>query len=57
MNRIKTIRVAGAQVESRNFDVLGNLQRAEALVEVAATRGADLVLCPEFLTPGYIYDR
>jgi len=56
MNAIRTIKVAGVQVESRNFDVQGNLQRAEALVAVAAERGALLVLCPEFLAPGYIYD-
>src|SRR5687767_2497561 len=56
MNGIRTIKVAGVQVESRNFDVQGNLRRAEALVAVAAQRGARLVLCPEFLAPGYIYD-
>ncbi len=53
---VRRIRVAGVQVESRNLDVEGNLRRAEALVEVAAERGATLVLCPEFLAPGYVYD-
>src|SRR5687768_17060249 len=52
-----TLRLAGVQVESRNLDVEGNLRRAEALVEVAAGRGARLVLCPEFLAPGYVYHR
>jgi N-carbamoylputrescine amidase len=56
MNAIRTLRVAGVQVESRNLDVRGNLRRAEALVAVAAERGAELVLCPEFLAPGYVYD-
>jgi len=56
MNAIKTLRVAGVQVESRTLDVQGNLRRAEALVAVAAERGAELVLCPEFLAPGYVYD-
>jgi N-carbamoylputrescine amidase len=56
MDAIRTLRVGGIQVESRNFDVQGNLRRAEALVAVAAERGAELVLCPEFLAPGYIYD-
>jgi N-carbamoylputrescine amidase len=56
MNAIRTLRVAGVQVESRNLDVRGNLRRAEALVAVAAERGAELVLCPEFLVPGYVYD-
>src|SRR5262249_31121031 len=40
---------------SRNLDVQGNLRRAEALVAGAAERGAELVLCPEFLAPGYVY--
>jgi len=57
MNAIRTLRVAGVQVESRNRDVDGNLRRAEVLVAVAAQRGAELVLCPEFLAPGYVYHR
>jgi N-carbamoylputrescine amidase len=56
MNAIRTLRVAGIQVESRNLDVRGNLRRAEALVAAAAERGAELVLCPELLAPGYVYD-
>jgi N-carbamoylputrescine amidase len=56
MNAIRRLRVAGVQVESRNLDVQGNLRRAETLVAAAAERGAELVLCPEFLAPGYIYD-
>jgi len=54
-NRI--LKVAAIQPQSRNFDVDGNLQRAQRLVELAAQRGAQLVLCPEFLAAGYIYDR
>ena len=57
MNAIRTLRVGGVQIESRNLDVHGNLRRAEPLVAVAAQRGAELVLCPEFLAPGYVYDR
>ena len=53
----RTLRVAGIQVESRNLDVAGNLRRAEALVTAAAERGPELVLCPEFLAPGYLYHR
>lgn len=56
MSTIRRLRVAGIQVESRNLDVQGNLQRAEVQVAVAAQRGAELVLCPEFLAPGYVYD-
>ena len=56
MTAIRTLKVAGVQVESRYLDVQGNLRRAEVLVAVAAERGAELVLCPEFLAPGYVYD-
>jgi N-carbamoylputrescine amidase len=56
VNAFRTLKVAGVQVESRNLDVPGNLRRAEALVAIAAARGAELVLCPEFLAPGYVYD-
>jgi hypothetical protein len=49
----RRLKVGGIQVESRNLDFEGNLQRAEALVADAAERRAELVLCPEFLAPGY----
>src|SRR5688572_1178229 len=52
---MRVLRVAGVQVESRNSDVGANLQRAEALVAVAAERGAELVLCPELMATGYLY--
>ena len=57
MNTSRTLRIAGIQVESRNFDVAGNLLRAEPLVALAAARAADLVLCPELLAAGYLYHR
>lgn len=57
MNSIRKLKVAGVQVESRNGDAAGNLQRAERLVAHAAERGAELVLCPEFLATGYVYHR
>jgi N-carbamoylputrescine amidase len=56
MNPIRTLRLAGVQVESRTGDAEGNLRRAEGLVAVAAQRGAELVLCPELLAAGYVYD-
>jgi N-carbamoylputrescine amidase len=56
MTAVKSIKVAGVQVPSRNLDTEGNLHRAEPLVAIAASRGAELVLCPEFLAAGYIYD-
>ena len=51
-----SVRLAAVQVESRNFDVEGNLRRAEPLVAEAARRGAELVLCPELMAPGYVYE-
>ncbi|HEV8606637.1 MAG TPA: carbon-nitrogen hydrolase family protein [Tepidisphaeraceae bacterium] len=56
MNTTRMLRVGGLQVESRNFDVAGNLGRAEGLVARAAERGAELVVCPELLAAGYVYD-
>jgi N-carbamoylputrescine amidase len=53
---MKTLRVAAVQVESRNGEVDANLARAEPLVARAATEGARLVVCPEFLAAGYVYD-
>lgn len=52
----QVLRVAGVQVESRNGEIETNLGRAEARVAQAAEHGARLVLCPEFLAPGYVYD-
>jgi N-carbamoylputrescine amidase len=57
MNGSRMLRVAAVQVESRNFDVEGNLGRAEGLVARAAEGGAELVVCPELLAAGYVYDR
>ena len=56
MTAPRTLRLAGVQVESRDLDVAGNLRRAESLVAAASERGAQLVLCPELLAAGYIYD-
>jgi N-carbamoylputrescine amidase len=55
-SRGPALRIAGVQVESRNGEVEANLGRAGARVAQAAERGARLVLCPEFLAAGYIYD-
>lgn len=55
-SRGRLLRVAGVQVESRNGEVEANLARAAAWVAQAAERGAQLVLCPEFLAAGYVYD-
>ncbi|MGH7893947.1 MAG: carbon-nitrogen hydrolase family protein, partial [Candidatus Binatia bacterium] len=53
----RTLRLAAVQVESRNGEVEANLSRAEPLVAEAAARGAQLVLCPELLAAGYLYDE
>jgi N-carbamoylputrescine amidase len=55
-SRGPTLRIAGVQVESRNGEVEANLDRAGTWVAQAAAQGARLVLCPEFLAAGYIYD-
>jgi N-carbamoylputrescine amidase len=52
-----TLRVAAVQVESHDGAIADNLTRAEPFVAEAAAAGAHLVLCPEFLAAGYIYDE
>lgn len=47
--------VAAIQMESKNGDVAGNLDRAVSLVEQAAAQGATLICLPEFLPSGYIF--
>ena len=49
--------VAAIQMESRNQDIEGNLERALPLVEQAAGLGASLICLPEFLPSGYIFDE
>jgi N-carbamoylputrescine amidase len=53
----RTLRVAAVQVQSRDGGGEANLARAEPFVAQAAARGARLVLCPEFLAAGYVYDE
>lgn len=53
----KSLRVAAVQVKSRNGTAIDNLARAEARVAEAARRGAQLVVCPELLAAGYVYDE
>src|SRR5262245_59452756 len=57
MSEARVLRVAAVQVESRNGEVFANLARAEPWVREAAGRGARLVVCPEFLAAGYVYDE
>jgi N-carbamoylputrescine amidase len=51
----KTLRVAAVQTTSENGQIDANLACALSLVEEAASRGAKLILLPEFLPTGYIY--
>jgi predicted amidohydrolase len=53
----RTLRLAAVQVESRDGEAEANLARAGLLVAEAAARGARLVLCPELLAAGYLYDE
>ncbi len=53
---MKKISVAAIQVTSNNGQLEQNLRRTEGLVADAASRGAELVICPEFLGTGYRYD-
>lgn len=53
----RRLQVAAIQVRSDNGLIDENLARAEPLVAEAAARGAELILCPEFLAAGYVYDE
>jgi N-carbamoylputrescine amidase len=53
----RSVRVAAVQVASHAGAVVANLARAEPWVVEAARGGAKLVLCPEFLASGYVYDE
>jgi N-carbamoylputrescine amidase len=53
----ETLRVAAVQVESHTGAVKNNLSRAETWVGTAARGGAKLVVCPELLAAGYVYDE
>ena len=54
---MRTIKVAAIQVTSLNGSIERNLDNAEPFVERAARQGAELVLCPEFLAAGYIFEE
>lgn len=53
----RTARVAAVQVESENGRLAENLARALPWVEQAAGAGAQLILLPEFLATGYVFDK
>lgn len=51
------LNVACAQTAVDVFNPAANLQRAGRVVERAARRGVELVLFPEYLTTGLVFDR
>ena len=54
---MQNLTVAAIQATSYNGCGERNLANAERLVERAAMRGAQLVVCPELLATGYVYDE
>lgn len=54
---MKELVVAAVQARSDNGAGQQNLDRATPHVAAAAAEGAKLVLCPEFLAAGYIYEE
>jgi predicted amidohydrolase len=54
---MRSIRVAAIQVTSKDGELERNLQNAEPFVAEAARGGAELILCPEFLAAGYVYEE
>lgn len=53
----RTLKVGAVQMESRNGEVLKNLEHAEGFVEEAARRGAELLVLPEFMPTGYVFTK
>ncbi len=49
------LKVAAVQMECRNGDMQGNLDKALRFVEKAAAKRARLIVLPEFLAAGYIF--
>ena len=56
-NPIMKLHVAAVQMGSQEGSILSNLQHATRLVEQAVREGATLVLLPEFMPSGYLWDR
>jgi N-carbamoylputrescine amidase len=52
----RTLRVAAVQMESKNGLIEENLEHATSLVHRAAQEGAKLILLPEFMPTGYIWN-
>jgi len=50
----RTVRISAIQMESENFQLENNLNRAAKFVKQAADKGAQIVVLPEFMPTGYI---
>lgn len=55
--KVRIVRVAGVQMESKNGLIKANLEHAAGLIEQAAEKGAKLILLPELMPVGYIMTR
>jgi N-carbamoylputrescine amidase len=53
----RTLRISAVQMGSREGAIQANLDHATHLVDQAARDGAELVLLPEFMPTGYLWDR
>ncbi|MGS0742495.1 N-carbamoylputrescine amidase [Glaciimonas sp. GG7] len=54
----RLVTVAAIQMASGDWDLERNMDRAEGLIRKAATKGANLVLCPElFMSPYFCIDQ
>ena len=53
--KVKTLRVAVVQMESKNGNILSNLNHATEFINQAAAKGAELILLPELMSTGYIF--
>ena len=53
--KVKTLRVAVVQMESKNGNIISNLNHATEFINQAAAKGAELILLPELMSTGYIF--
>jgi len=53
--KVKNLRVAVVQMESKNGNIVSNLNHATEFINQAAAKGAELILLPELMSTGYIF--